>query len=215
MRTKRGQWCVGVVAVLVCCAGTAIAKPEKAAKGERHVKVAKMTTVHREGAEPMKVVKEVSYSGGVTKTVEVSREKTEGGVETSRHATVTTPNGVTAMRDGTRTRERVEKGKASVVVSGTTVVTNAQGESKEGSSKSSLTRDGKSVTRMSGMTGPAGRTRSVTTVVVQSDDGASRQTEVTRRNGTTVQGDATIKVERSRGDQSNKPVEANKAATEG
>ncbi len=78
MRTKHGQWCVGVVAVLVCCAGAAIAKPAKDGKGERGEKAAKMTSVKREDAEPMKVVKEVSSSRGASKSVEVSREKSEG-----------------------------------------------------------------------------------------------------------------------------------------
>ncbi|MFN5943817.1 MAG: hypothetical protein ACK5ZG_07265 [Phycisphaerae bacterium] len=215
MRTKRGLWCVGVVAVLVCCAGTAIAKPEKEARGDRGEKPAKMTAVKREGAEPMKVVKEISNSRGASKSVEVSREKNEGGVETKRHTTTTTANGVTVVRDDTRTREREETGKASLVHSGTTVVTNAHGESKTSSRKSSLSRDGKSVTRMSGMTGPGGRTRSATTMVVKSDGGATVKSDVARRNGSTVQRETTRTVERSNGKEPAKVVEVDKADTSG
>jgi hypothetical protein len=215
MRTKRGQWCVSVVAVLVCCAGAAIAKPAKDGKGERGEKAAKMTAVKREGAEPMKVVKEVSSSHGASKSVEVSREKSEGGVETKRHATTTTANGVTVVRDDTRTRERDETGKASVVRSGTTVVTTAQGQSKENSRKSSLSRDGKSVTRMSGMTGSAGRTRNATTFVVKSDESVTLTSEITRRSGTTVQRDATRTIDRPSGDKPGKPADAEKPETSG
>lgn len=215
MRTKRCQVCVGVIAVLVCCAGAAIAKPEKEAKGDRAEKALKMTAVKRDGAEPMKVVKEVANGRGATKSVEVSREKTEGGIETTRHSTATTANGVTVVRDDTWTRDREEKGKASVVRSGTTVVANAQGESKTSTRKSSLTRDGKNVTRMSGMTGSAGRTRSVSTTVVKSEGGASVTTDVTRRSGSTVERDAKRTVKRDSGKEPVKPVQVDKADTSG
>lgn len=197
MRTKHGTWCVGLIAAIACCAGAAVAKPEKGQQRERADKSSRMTAVKPDGAEPVKVVSKVTNNGKTTKTVEVSREKADEGLKTSRHATVTTASGVTVVRDDTRTRDRTDKGKSSTIRAGTTVVTDAQGQSKSATRSSLTSRDGRSITRMTGMTGPGGKSRSVTTTVVLSDDGVKSSSAVTRRSGAVVQRELTHKVEKS------------------
>lgn len=198
MRTNRCMWCVGLIAAVVTCAGAAVAKPEKGETRGRGEKSARMTAVKQEGAEPIKVVKQVTSSAGATKSVEVSREKTDEGVKTTRHTTLTTASGVTVVRDDTRLRESAEKGTSSVTRSGTTVVTDAKGESKTATRSSQTTREGRTVTRMSGMTGPNGKGRSTTTTVVQSDDGMKAARDVTRRSGTTTHRETTRTVDVSK-----------------
>lgn len=197
MRTKHGTWCVGLVAAMVCCAGAAIAKPEESQQRERADKSSRMTAVKPDGAEPVKVVSKVTNNGKNTKTVEVSRERTDEGLKTSHHATVTTASGVTVVRDDTGTRGRTDKGKSSTIRAGTTVVTDAQGQSKTVTRSSLTSRDGRNISRMTGMTGPGGKSRSVTTTLVLSDDGVKSSSAVTRRSGAVVQRESTHKVEKS------------------
>lgn len=196
MRTNRCMWCVGVIAAVVTCAGTAVAKPDKGEKRERGEKPTRMTAVKQDGAEPVKVVKEVTLGAGATKSVEVSREKTEEGIKTSRHATLTNASGVTVVRDDTRLRESAKQGTSSVTRSGTTVVTDAKGESKTATRSSQMKRERGTVTRMTGMTGPNGKGRSTKTTVVQSDDGMKAARDVTHRNGTTTHRETTRNVAR-------------------
>ena len=171
MRTKHCTWCVGLIAAIVCCAGAAVAKPGKGQQREHADKSSRVTAIKPDGTEPAKHAKKMTKDSKTTKTAEVSREKTEEGVKTSRHATVTAASGVTVVRDDTRTRDRTDKGKSSTIRTGTMVVTDAQGKSKTATRSSLTSRDRKNVTRMTGMTGPGGKSRSVTTTVVLSDDG--------------------------------------------
>jgi hypothetical protein len=178
-------WSGCVAAALVMCAGAAQAKPEKreGVLGARDSSV-EQKVERKVEREVGKVVKDVRSDQGASKTVEVSREKTESGVMATRTAQVKTADGITVVHEETRTRE---KGKESKVVrAGTTVVTNAAGETKKVVRSSTSMREGNKVTRVSSASGDRG-TRSATTVVIKAEDGVHRQTNVTKPSGASVE----------------------------
>ncbi|HLP83716.1 MAG TPA: hypothetical protein VK157_05150 [Phycisphaerales bacterium] len=202
MRTNRGKWCGCVVAALICCAGSAVAKPEKSQRAD---KVTRMTEIKSDAKAPMKVVKESHTDNGASRTVELSREKTDEGVSTTRHATVTTASGVQVVRDDTRERTHTGEGTSTSKHTGTTVVTNAKGETKQSQRSSSTMREGNKVKRVSSIIGPSGRSRSAATTVVKLDDERQTTSEVTRRTGAKVERETTREVSREPAHEEKRP----------
>jgi hypothetical protein len=191
MHMSRGVRSGCLIAALVASAGGAFAKPEN---GEKRDKLARMTAVKSETPTSMKVV--TSNERGGSKTVEVQREKTEDGIQSTRHATVTTANGTTVVNDDTWTRTKTENG-SQVSRSGKSTVIKPSGESKTATRSSLSTRDGKTVTRVSASTGPEGRTRSVNASAVGGEGGVKLNKQVKRRDGSTVTRSGEVKVEKT------------------